>query len=480
MNKSKPSNVSQVERMNKISISMCVFNALLISGCQSIPQEKEVISRATNNVDKIQINGVKKVLSENQVDKVIDKLTDTKEAELLLEKQLKVTQGITGQPLIAGNDTQVLFDGEHTFKAMRETIESAKYHINLEYFIFEDVNFGSDITLEKLLLQKRSEGVGVNVIYDALGSVNTPISLFESLAKAGVKLTEYHPADISHITKINNRDHRKILVVDGKIAIVGGVNLSQTYQSKSRFSGSKKYNPEEKMAEDDSQKHWRDTDLLIKGPAVAELQRLFLTHWDPSIEVNQATFFPTLDRQGNEFIRVIGSSPQDDQSYFYSTLIAALDNASSKVIMNSAYFVPTDAQKDSLIGAAKRGAKVDLMLPGVSDSSLSLNVQRSYYEDLLEEGLSVYEIDSQILHAKTIAIDGVWSVIGSSNFDYRSASLNEEVDVIVLGRKTADQLNEKFNQDKAEAKKIELDDWRKRSVIDKTKQFLSRIFKKLL
>jgi cardiolipin synthase len=466
--------------MNKTTVSICVLNALLISGCQSVPQEKEIISNANSKVDQIQINGAKKALSADQVDKLIDKLTDTKEEEELLQKQLRVAQGITDQPLTAGNDTKILFDGEHTFKAMRETIESAKNHINLEYFIFEDVDFGKDVTLEKLLLQKRSEGVDVNIIYDALGSFSTPTSFFESLKSAGVKLTEYHPADISHITKINNRDHRKILVVDGSIAIVGGVNLSQTYQSKPRFSGSRKYSPKKDVVKNDSDKHWRDTDLLIKGPAVAELQKLFLKHWDQSIEINQEKFFPKLENQGNEFVRVIGSSPQDDKFYFYNTLIAAIDNSSNKIIMNSAYFVPTEVQKNSLVEAVKRGAKVDLMLPGVSDSSLSLNVQRSYYEDLLEDGLSIYEIDAQILHAKTISIDGVWSAIGSSNFDYRSATLNEEVDVIVLGHNTAKQLNEKFNLDKAEAKKIELSDWKKRSVIDKTKQFFSRIFEKLL
>jgi cardiolipin synthase len=177
---------------------------------------------------------------------------------------------------------------------------------------------------------------------------------------------------------------------------------------------------------------------------------------------------------------VIGSSPSDDKPYFYPALIAAIQNAHKTVVMTSAYFVPTSEQKKALITAAKRGAKVDLILPGLSDSSLSINVQRSYYADLLEKGINIYEVDSQVLHAKTISVDGVWSVVGSSNFDYRSVSLNDEVDVIVLGGKTAQQLNEKFTQDKAKAKKIESDTWRKRPITDKVKQFFSRAFKKLL
>lgn len=466
--------------MNKNTISVFALIVFLATGCQSIPESKETISQASNKVDKLDIQGSHNMLSQKQVDQVIDNLTNTKEEEELLEKQLKVAQGITDQPLIAGNDTQILFDGEQTFKVMKETIESAKNHVNLEYFIFENVDLGNEVTLESLLIKKRAEGVDVNIIYDAVGSSDTPTSFFEKLNKAGVKFTEFHPIDIGNIGNINNRDHRKILVVDGRIAVVGGVNLSQTYQSKQGFSSSRKNHSVENSNDVETSKHWRDTDLLIKGPAVAELQKLFLKHWDQSIEINQSSFYPKLESQGKEFVRVIGSSPQDNKPYFYNTLIAALDNSSKKIILNSAYFVPTEDQIESLTDAAKRGIKVDLMVPGLSDSSLSLNVQRSYYEDILEDGIDIFEIESQILHAKTISIDGVWSVIGSSNFDFRSASLNDEVDVIVLGHKTAKQLNEKFRQDEDKAKKIELNSWRERPLFDKAKQYLSRIFRKLL
>ncbi|ADI30207.1 phospholipase D-like domain-containing protein [Methylotenera versatilis] len=466
--------------MNKNTISICTLIVFLATGCQSVPESKEVISQASNKVNQLDIKGSNNMLSQKQVDRVIDNLTNTKEEEELLEKQLKIAQGITDQPLIAGNDTEILFDGEQTFKVMKETIESAKNHVNLEYFIFENVDLGNQVTLESLLIKKRADGVDVNIIYDAIGSSSTPSSFFETLNKAGVKLTEFHPIDVENIGNLNHRDHRKILVVDGKVAIIGGINLSQTYQSKQGFSSSRKNHDVENATDAETSKHWRDTDLLIKGPAVAELQKLFLKHWDQSIDINQSGFYPKLETQGKEFVRVIGSSPQDNKPYFYSTLISAIDNASKKVILNSAYFVPTEDQKESLTDAAKRGIKIDLMLPGLSDSSLSLNVQRSYYEDLLENGVDIFEIESQILHAKTISIDGVWSVVGSSNFDFRSASLNDEVDVIVLGHKTAKQLNEKFRQDEAEAKKIELNVWKKRPLFDKVKQYLSRVFRKLL
>lgn len=148
--------------------------------------------------------------------------------------------------------------------------------------------------------------------------------------------------------------------------------------------------------------------------------------------------------------------------------------------MNSAYFVPTKEQKNALLEASKRGVTVELILPGLSDSTLSINVQRSHYEDLLESGIHIYEMDVEVLHAKTISVDGVWSVVGSSNFDYRSATLNEEVDVVVLGAKTANQLDAKFSKDKERAKKIRLQEWKERPFIDKVKERFSRIVEKLL
>lgn len=464
--------------IKKILIYVCIPLAAAISGCQSIPNAEKMIQQSTAKVDTVEIKGAHKNLSNQHVEQVIDHLTRSDEDAALLSQQLKVIQGVTNKPLIAGNDTELLYDGEQTFKAMQETLNAAKNHINLEYFIFENIQFNNQVSLQDILLKKRGEGVDVNVIYDAAGSINTPTAFFETLKNAGVKITEYHPIDINNLDNLNNRDHRKIMVVDGAVAIIGGINLSQNYQSRSGIgsSGGRK----KPITTEADKAHWRDTDLVIKGPAVAELQKLFLKHWDQAQEINQANFFPKINAQGQEFIHVIGSSPSDDKPYFYPALIAAIQNANRTVAMSSAYFVPTSEQKKALIKAAKGGAKVDLMLPGLSDSSLAINVQRSYYEDLLENGINIYEVESQVLHAKTISVDGVWSVVGSSNFDYRSVSLNDEVDVIVLGSKTAKLLNEKFKQDQAKAKKIDPAIWKKRPVTDKVKQFFSRAFKKLL
>jgi cardiolipin synthase A/B len=462
------------QRVAKI-IYITVLNGLLLSGCQTIPDTQTMIEDAEPHTQDLEIKGINKNFSSAGVDKVLNRLADSDEDAALLEKQLKITQGISNQPLIAGNDTELLFDGEHTFKAIFEAANSAKSHINLEYFIFENIHYQNE-TLEQLLIKKRNEGVSVNVIYDAFGSLNISRTFLDNLKNAGVKLTEYHSIDLENIHDVNHRDHRKMLIVDGKVAIVGGVNLSSTYQSKSLF-GSSGASKEPKNAQE---AYWRDTDLLIKGPAVAALQTLFLEHWDTNQVIDQQDFFPKQEKVGNEFIHVIGSSPKDDKHYFYATLVAAIDNAAKKIVMNSAYFVPTKDQKKSLIEASKRGAKVELILPGLSDSTASIYVQRSHYEDLLKSGIDIYEMNAEVLHAKTISVDGVWSVVGSSNFDYRSATLNEEVDVVVLGKKTANQLDAKFAKDIEKAKKIQLKEWKKRPFLDKVKERVSRIIEKLL
>ena len=469
-----PLNISITTHLAKLSY-LLLLSAALLAGCQTVPDTKEIIENANPQNQDLEIKGIEENYSTERVDKTLNKLAETEEDIALLEKQLKITQGITNQALISGNETQLLFDGEQTFKAVFEAIGNAKKHINLEYFIFENIKYRWT-TLEALLLKKRAEGVAIHIIYDAYGSLNTDKAFLQRLRDAGIKLTEYHSIDLESINDINHRDHRKMLIVDGKVAIVGGVNLSVTYQSKSLF-GSSGGSEAPKNAQE---AYWRDTDLLINGPAVSELQKLFLEHWDTNQPIDQTDFFPQQVKAGNQYIHVIGSSPKDDMHYFYATLVAAISNAAKKIVMNSAYFVPTTEQKNALIDAAKRGVMVELILPGLSDSTMSINVQRSHYEDLLEAGINIYEMDAAVLHAKTISVDDVWSVVGSSNFDYRSATLNAEVDVVVLGKKTAKQLDAKFAKDKKKARKIKSEAWKQRPFTDKVKERFSRVVEKLL
>lgn len=460
------------------SALVCIlFLSILITGCASIPDSKQVLDELNPQTKTIEVVGAKKPLPQQKINKVLKNLSQDESIRASLAEHLHIEQAIAGNSLYADNKVTLLFNGEVTFSSMRSALESAQHHINLEYFTFEDVDLGG-VTLKALLLGKLSKGVSVHIIYDAIGSMSTPPELFETLKKAGAKITVFHPVQADTIILINQRDHRKIMVIDGKVAILGGVNLSKTYQSK----GSLRFFSKQKLPEL-NQADWRDTDIMVEGPVVANIQQVFLDHWDATQPLDESSFFPTLSKMGVQFVRVIAtpaSKRKNTDSPYYLTLIAAIENAESHIILNSAYFVPTEAQEDVLIAAAERGVKISLLVPSLSDSILAINVQRSHYTRLLKHSIEIYEMRDQILHAKMISIDGVWSVIGSSNFDYRSAGINAEIDVVILDNQIAQTLESRFQEDLKSAKKITLQEWQKRSLWQILKQQSSRIFEDIL
>jgi cardiolipin synthase len=256
----------------------------------------------------------------------------------------------------------------------------------------------------------------------------------------------------------NFRDHRKILVVDGSRAIVGGINLSTTNQS-SAGSGAGSGGAGGRLAA-----YWRDTDLEIDGPAAGELQKLFLKHWreQKGPPLDQAWYFPKIQPKGSEVVRIVGSTPDEKTPRFYVTLLSAIRNAEKNVWLSAAYFVPTDQEEEDLIAAARRGVDVRLLLPSDSDSKMALAVGRSHYGYLLEAGVKIYEVQNEVLHSKTASIDGVWTAVGSSNFDPRSVVFNDEVDAIVLGSATANDFERMFQKDLARARIIDRESWRRR------------------
>lgn len=449
---------------------------LLLSSCAVIPDHKQTFENIEPQ-QKVEMVGAKKELPEAKVSKALQKLSPDESIRASLEAHLKVEQAISDNHLFADNAFTLLFNGQSTFSKMKELLGSAEKNIHLEYFTFEDVNLGG-VTLKALLLEKLAQGVEVHVIYDDYGSQQTPPEFFESLKSAGAKITVFHPLNEGSLTQRNQRDHRKIMVVDGKVAIIGGVNLSKTYQSKGSFKTYKKetVNPLTDVV-------WRDTDVMVQGPILSDIQRIFLSNWDEKQPLDESNFFPKLNKQGNQFARVIATpatKQKDTDSPYYLTLLSAIDSAEDRIMINAAYFVPTKAQLQALINAANRGVRVQLLVPSFTDSTLSLLVQRSRYSLLLENQVEIYEMQGQVLHAKTITIDGVWSSIGSSNFDYRSAGINAEVDMVILGQEVAKALEDRFKEDTASAKKIELEEWKKRGLIEKIKQLSARIFEGFL
>ncbi len=392
----------------------------------------------------------------------------------MLKRHIAIEEAVAESPLVVGNQTHLLADGDKTFPAMFRAIKNAKDHINLEYYILEDIESDGE-KLSDLLIAKRQEGVAVNIIYDSFGSDSTKKEFFDRLKAGGINLVAFNPVNPLDAKSLNNRDHRKMLVADGATAIVGGINLSTTYQSSSMGkSGNVPGKPDAR---------WRDTDMEIDGPAVAQLQTLFLDHWmgQKGTPLNVDTFFPTVSAQGTEVVRIIGSTPEHGIPRYYVTLLSAIRNAEKSIWVSAAYFVPTDQEEEDLMAAARRGVDVRLLLPGSSDSERALAVGRSHYSDLLGAGVKIYETQNVVLHSKTTVIDGVWSVIGSSNFDRRSVLFNDEVDAVVLGAATAQELQTMFENDtNKDAKQIDLASWRRRSLTERINELYSTIWQDLL
>jgi len=387
----------------------------------------------------------------------------------MLQRHIAIEEAVAESPLVAGNQTRLLANGDDTFPAMFRAIKNAKDHINLEYYILEDVENDGE-RLSDLLIAKRQEGVAVNIIYDSFGSDSTKTDFFKRLKAGSINLVEFNPVNPLDPQSLNNRDHRKMLVADGAAAIVGGINLSTTYQSSSvgKSAG----------IEGKPDARWRDTDMEIDGPAVAQLQTLFLDHWNgqKGAALDTRNFFPTIPAKGTEVVRVIGSTPEHGIPRYYVTLLSAIRNAEKSILVTAAYFVPTDQEEEDLMAAARRGVDVRLLLPGDSDSERALAVGRSHYSDLLEAGVKIYETQNSVLHSKTTVIDGVWSVVGSSNFDRRSVLFNDEVDAVVLGSATAQELQAMFENDTGNAKQIDLASWRRRSLIERINELYSTIW----
>jgi cardiolipin synthase len=453
---------------------------LIANGCAAVPNVDNDIAEANASSSVPIILGPDGVLNATRSNDLLTSLAGNAEQDALLQRHLQVEQAVAGTPLTVGNATELLRDGEGAFAAIFAAIESARHHVNLEYYTFEDVVFDGR-RLSDLLLGKRREGVAVNIIYDAYGSSGTPREFFRRLEEAGANLLAFRPINPLEAAaggySPNDRNHRKIIIVDGRVAIIGGVNLATYYQSK--IPGG---DEEERTPADRRPDIWRDLSVRIEGPAVAELQGLFLGHWqsEGGPQIDQTDFFPKPPAAGDEIVRIIGSSPQQEMSRYYVTLISAIRHAEQRIWVTTAYFVPTWEEKHELKNAAERGVDVRLLLPAISDAPQAVAVARSHYSDLMEAGVRIFEINHVILHSKAVTIDGVWSALGSSNLDHRSVLFNEEVDAIVLGRKTARSLERIFEDDQAAAKEIDLAEWKRRPLTQRIGDFFHRTLQYVL
>ncbi|MGH7073893.1 MAG: phospholipase D-like domain-containing protein [Stellaceae bacterium] len=444
-----------------------------LEGCAVVPRVRAWIEQPPGAAPNF--HGSNGPLTAAQSRAVMVRLTARNHHATVLDRHVALETALADSPLYVGNKLTLLSNGRDAFSAMFAAIRAAKNNLDLEFYIFKNVESDGHRLLP-LLLEKRREGVVVNIIYDSYGSGDASGTFLTSLRKAGVNFVDYNPFNPLLIWLFNDRDHRKILIADGKLAIIGGVNLDTVYTEPDTIvdpaTGRK------------VPQFWNDADVEIQGPAVAALQRLFFAHWrdQNGRPVEPADYFPHLTAQGHEIVRIIGSSPRRTVPDYYVSLLSAMSNAEHNIWVTAAYFVPTKAELRDMMAAARRGDDVRLYLPGHSDgSTMALAVGRSHYTALLKAGVKIYEAPFNVtLHSKFVTIDGVWSVIGSSNFDHRSVIFNDEVDAVVLGRPFAKRLQQLFMKDIADDKRIRLRAWRKRPAIDDIGDNLARIWQSLL
>lgn len=420
------------------SAVLLTLTMLACGGCVSLPQVDADVARALATADP---NG--------RVD--------------ALRKQ---GEEIAGVPFSGGNSAHLLRDGPASYAAMREAIAGARRSVEMESYWF-DQDEGRDFAA--LLEQARARGVSVSLLYDAWGSIDTPAALFEQMRAAGVQVLEFSPIDPAAVIEnlVDRRDHRKLLVVDGRLAITGGVNIAAVYLR--RHGGDADGSP------------WRDTDVRVEGPVVAEYQQRFAQTWreqkGPPLPEPPP---PPPGPAGGLYVQVLANTPAEHEHSAYRSLLVAIALARRSVHLTTGFFAPTPALRKSLRRAARRGVDVELLVPSRSTSSMAIKAGRASYEDLLEDGVRIFEYQERVLHAKTAVIDGEWCNVGSSNLDWRSVALNNEINTVILSAAFGQEMEAMFHDDLGRAREIDLAQWRRRPFAERFNEWKARLFEALL
>src|SRR5271157_4594151 len=356
--------------MNKIFsfffFSLLVSIVTLGGGCATLPNVTETINEAPTTQAPPQIASAKGLLSPKQSKALMERLQRSVDPTDMLQRYSAVIESVSESPLTKGNKVTLLVDGAATYAAMFKAVENARDHINIETYTMEDIEDETGRKFADLLSQKQAEGLQVNLIYDSLGSFSTPAAFFQRLRDGGIQVLEFNPQNPlkAHGNwRLIKSDHRKILIVDGKVAITGGVNISQVYSSGPPGVGGEK----------EAEIPWRDTDVQIEGPAVAEFQQLFLDTWkrEKGPELPRENYFPRFKHEGNELVRVIGSTKGQKNRATYMAFLSAIAFASNSIHLTNAYFVPDRQTIEALEEAAKRGVDVKIILPGATDENMA-------------------------------------------------------------------------------------------------------------
>ena len=364
-------------------------------------------------------------------------------------------------PLTRHNRVKLLLNGEEKFPELLKCMAEAKHHIHMEYYIYEDDDIGCQVI--ELLIKKAQEGVQVRFIYDDFGSPGIKKKREQRMRNAGIEVFPFQKIFFYiFANRLNYRNHRKIVVIDGKTGFTGGINVSDKYVN----------NKKNKL-------FWRDTHLRIDGPGVFYLQYLFLTDWNfcckKSFTPEQLHFAEDLVQTDDVYVQIAGSGPDSVQPTVLFSILQAIYLAKEEILITTPYFIPGDDIMNALRIAASSGLSVKLLVPGKSDSRIVNNASKANYNDLLIAGVEIYLYEKGFVHAKTLITDRKLTIIGTANMDYRSFELNFEVNAMVYDAPFAEKLRKVFFDDLTYAKKINADRWYKRSVIVKLGERLARL-----
>lgn len=371
---------------------------------------------------------------------------------------------LLGPPLIGGNKILSLHNGDQIYPQMLESIKAAKKTITFETFIYWAGEIGT--LFADALSERARAGVRVHVLLDWLGSQRFEKESLSKMRKAGVQIRRYRPLSWYNINRLNNRTHRKILVIDGIIGFTGGVGIADLWKGN---------------AEDVH--HWRDSHFKIEGPVVSQLQAAFMDNWNathPEV-LHGDDYFPDLRECGNVLAQVFKSSPEEGSGSVRLMYLYSIAHARKSIKIANAYFVPDRHVRHLLIEARRRGVTVEVIVPGKNiDAPITRRASRAVWGEMLTAGIKIYEYAITMYHCKYMIVDQLWVSVGSTNLDNRSFRLNDECNLNALDKEWAGHMEEIFEKDKMNSHEVRFLDWKKRPLMEKIAEHTSRILKSQL
>jgi len=371
-------------------------------------------------------------------------------------------EAYTVAPVGGGNTVDVLLNGDQIFPAQLAAIRSARETITYAQYFYEEGPIGREIA--EALADRCRAGVRAHILLDGFGTIQMPAEYRETITRAGCQVASFRPlSPLSLLAAVgfgsaNKRNHRRILVVDGRIGFTGGSGVSPKWMGDGRTKG-----------------HWRDTDVRVEGPVVASLQGAFVENWlDATNDVlGGESYFPRPPRPGSVFAQIVRSSPAGGSFSMYTMFLLAISSARRSIYVTNPYFLPDARMTQALIDAPGRGVRVVVLLPGAIDNNIVRQASRSKFGELLKAGVEIYEYQAGLLHAKVMSVDGIWATIGSTNLDSRSFALNEELNAVVYHTTVVAQLEQVFADDLKYSRKIEYQQWRGRGFFNQLLEVLS-------